>query len=94
MDTSNYFKKCNRNYLLRIRNKAYNKPYSISNNLVGKLYEYLWAIKLGMVLWEDIPLNWEGLPSRDMGIDLVNQSRDKVVQCKCFRKDATIKFTK
>ncbi len=92
--SDDYLRKCMYKYWQIILKYEKEDLYKLSNNDVGKLYEYLWAVKLNMFVWEDVPPSWVDLPSKDIGIDLINKDKTNTVQCKCFRKPATIKWAK
>ena len=75
-------------YLLKYKNIIYDYKNNNKNYEEFYIFEVLYAIKLGLILWEDIPPGFEeiyNLPhKRDYGIDLISLQFDKTSQVKMY----------
>lgn len=75
------------------------KEYSRDKTLYKdyKIYEYLYAIELGMIVWEDIPpvfCDRFDIPNRkDYGIDLIDLECTKTCQVKYYGHNFSITWT-
>ena len=62
-----------------------------------KIYEILWALHTNMILWEDIPANFQkqfDLPHvSDYGIDLIDLDYNRTAQVKLYNKNSTITWS-
>jgi superfamily II DNA or RNA helicase len=75
--------------------KSYiNQPDSFKDH---QIYEILWALKLQLVLWKDIPpdfnLTYDLPHTKDYGIDLISLDYDQVSQVKHYGPNSTINWT-
>lgn len=89
---SDYLQKCHIKYKTLIK-------YNNDNIDSYKIYEMLYALKYGYILWDDtmkIKLFHEKyghLPNyNDYGVDVINMELDKTVQVKHYCKKSTIKW--
>jgi superfamily II DNA or RNA helicase len=85
--------------------KYKNKYVKLINNYVNNkdlykdhfIYEVLYALKLDLILWSDIPSNFNekfNIPhKRDYGVDLINLSFNQTCQVKHYGPKSTITWT-
>ena len=54
-----------------------------------RIYEYLWAVRMGMIMWNDIPPGFEDMYDiphrRDYGIDLISLDYARSAQVKLYQ---------
>jgi superfamily II DNA/RNA helicase len=88
----NYTKYAN-SYIKTIKSYL-NQPTEFKDH---QIYEILWALKLELILWKDIPPNFNqiyDLPhTKDYGIDLISLDYDQVSQVKHYGANSTINWT-